>query len=114
MTFVQEVSSNEHGVLLISDYVFQETVNVVLRKSGLAAAIEVGEFLLEADHTELVFASDDFFEHWRRFQNQDKAEAKSLSLVDASLLSLAGTYDGAPIATFDKGFDNLEGVNLVF
>ncbi|MCA1812806.1 MAG: PIN domain-containing protein [Halobacteriales archaeon] len=96
--------------LLVHEYVFLETINVVVRRLGLAQAIDAGRELLESAEVEVVPASPRFPESWESFAGQ---RGSDLSLADAALVSLAKERAAPHIATFDQGFRKAKGVKLV-
>ncbi len=84
--------------ILITDYILNEAVTVMLRKRGLNNSKLLLEFLLEYKNMEIFHIdADGFMEVVGTFRNQDS----KLSFVDCSLLWLARYY-GFKIETFDK------------
>ena len=84
--------------LMVTNYVINEAVTVMLRRSGLKKSKELLEFLLDYKNMEIFHVdANGFHEIVETFRAQDT----SLSFTDCSLLWLAKDY-GFKIATFDK------------
>jgi hypothetical protein len=110
---------------VLHEYVFLETVTVLLARRGPDLATRFGQALLDARDVDLVFASDHFAAAWETFRDESH---RGLSFTDGALVSLlrgashrskpnTTTREEAPeplaIATFDQGFRNLEGIATV-
>lgn len=93
----------------ISDYILNEVVGVTLRKCGKERAITLGEHLLK---TMLILNVDDHLlqESWKLFQS---TTALNLSLVDCTSIVIIQLTNNRQIATFDKEFKKIEGINVL-
>lgn len=91
--------------LLISNYILNEALTVMLRKRGLEKSKQMLDFLLNYKKLEIFhLESQGFFEVINEFKNQ----TDKLSFVDCSILWMTKTH-GFKIATFDKNLtDYLE------
>ncbi|MBD3389511.1 PIN domain-containing protein [Candidatus Micrarchaeota archaeon] len=88
--------------LLVTNYVLNEAVTVMLRKANLTKSKELLEFLLEYKNMEIFHIdADGFMEVVKTFKNQKSY----LSFTDCSLLWMAKYY-GFKIETFDKNLDS--------
>ncbi len=105
---IGEIVSRKHGSGLTTDYIFDETVSVVLRKSGKNNAINIGRFLL---NSEIQLAKVDellFQKAWHLFQNSD-----NLGFTDCTSVAFVQTFGIKNIATFDKGFRGLKNIEVL-
>jgi predicted nucleic acid-binding protein len=100
----------EWGVALLPEYVFLETVTVLLVRRSLSVAVEVGEILLRAREVEFIPGSDIFVEAWAIFRSQKKT---TLSFADAAILGVARRRKAEAIATFDRTLARLSGKEIV-
>ncbi len=103
-----EIVRGEHGRVFISDYIFDEAVTVSLvRSKSLKKALELGEHLLKSEVHLLEVDDDAFNLGWEIFQKAN------MSFTDCSSLALVRLYGIDKIATFDAGFDRVEGVKIL-
>jgi len=98
------------GVALLPEYVFLETMTVLLLRRNLLAAVETGEILLRAREVEFVPSSDIFIEAWTIFRGQQKTK---LSFADAAILAVVRRRDAEAVATFDRTLARLSGKEVV-
>lgn len=100
--------SGNYGRVLTTDYIFDETVSVILRKSNKKNAKEFGNYLL---NSEIYIARVDslvFKEAWNLFDKFEK-----LSFTDCTIVAFIKTFNIKSLATFDKEFKNISGIELV-
>ena len=102
---VKDIDKGKYGTPIITDYIFDEVVTVVLIKTkNLAKVIELGETLLNA--TSLFKVDEDTFKlAWNIFKAQLKP---SLSFIDCTTIALCRINGISNIATFDKNFYKLK------
>jgi predicted nucleic acid-binding protein len=98
----------DRGLLL--EYVFLEVVTVIALRLDPSTAEAVGETLLEARELEFLPCPPSFPEVWRVFRNQGQ---RGLSFVDAAIIAHALSDPDLAVATFDRGFEGLDGVSVV-
>jgi len=95
-------------VLVLSDAVFSETMNLLNKRQGPRVAIEVGVALR---HTPLyqwqALGPDDERATWALFQKYDD---KAWSYTDCAVLALAQRLRIAEVFTFDADFDQMPGI----
>jgi predicted nucleic acid-binding protein len=101
--------AGEWGKGLLLEYVFMETVTVIMLRLNLAAAIRVGRILLEAEELEFVPCSDSFLETFDGFSRQNGTQ---LSFVDAALAHAARNRADGHILTFDADFRKLPSLRV--
>lgn len=96
-----ELETNQFGSLVISDYVFDETITLIKKYLGNKQAIEKGNELLNS--IELTKVDTEVFRlSWeisKRFDN--------LSFTDCSNLAVMRHYGLEHLATFDSGFNGI-------
>lgn len=95
--------------LLLPEYVFLETVTVLAARRGLRKAVDVGDLLLAAREIEFVPCSQIFLDVVDTFRRQADG---TLSFADAAIVTIA-RREGADIATFDRDFEDLEGIRVI-
>lgn len=107
---VEGVDRGRYGASVISDYIFDETVTVMLVKTrNLVRATKLGEVLLKAA---LMFRVDEdtFNLAWKIFKEQQKSR---LSFTDCSSIAVCRMNGISNIATFDEDFKKLEKFNII-
>lgn len=96
----EEVDAGRWDTLVLSEYVFLETVTVLMARRDLPFARRFGEGLLRAREVELVPSSQHFLDTWAAFRNQGAA---GLSFADANIAVIAKARGITDVATFDEG-----------
>ncbi len=85
--------------LVLSNYIFLETVTVLSQRTNRAAAISVGNHLLRDQVFQIVHIGDSLHtESWNIFQSMNK---KNMSFVDCSTLALLNYTGIKSLLTFD-------------
>lgn len=103
---MRRVEAGVYGPALISDYVFDEAMNVCTSRVNRKAAVAIGTVLQES--FELVRATDAVFRGaWMLFKG-----AKGLSFTDCVNIAMAVELECEHIATFDKEFKQAK-VNII-
>ena len=105
---MQEIESQKYGRSVTTDYIFDETVNVIARKHNKKSAIEIGEHIL---NSEIFFAKVDesvFKKAWKLFQDE-----KGFSFTDCTIIAFMETFGIYEIATFDKEFKKLKNIRVI-
>ncbi|MEM3402119.1 MAG: PIN domain-containing protein [Candidatus Hadarchaeales archaeon] len=95
----------EHGDIYTSDYVIDEAVTLMLRRTKrIELAINVGEYVLRSPRIKKLWVSEDIFSAaWEKF----KSLRKPISFTDYTSLALMEKMGIESIASFDSGFDGL-------
>jgi predicted nucleic acid-binding protein len=109
---VDELRKGKYGIPYTSDYVFDEAVTVALvRTRRIGPGVNAGRLILGSKDpsipaiTRLVRVDEQtFLEAWRNYQAGRKPR---MSFTDYTSLSLARSYAGGMIMSFDDGFDGL-------
>ena len=105
---MQEIESQKYGRSITTDYIFDETVNVVARKHNKKSAIETGERIL---NSEIFFAKIDesvFKKAWKLFQDEN-----NFSFTDCTIIEFMEVFGIDKIATFDKEFKKLKNIKVI-
>ena|SRR3989344_2366702 len=107
---VLKIISGDFGEIVISDYVFDETLTVTLLKTkDLKKAILVGENLKVS--SKIIRVEEDVFDmSWNIFKEQKN---NKLSFTDCTNIAIMRINKIKNIATFDKDFKGIEGINVV-
>jgi predicted nucleic acid-binding protein len=105
-----DVVAGKWGRALLLEYVFLEVVTVVMARRGLPAAAKVGTALLEARDVDFVPCTELFLDTFETFRAQGNTK---LSFTDAAIVTAARRYDTSRVATFDRDFENINGITPV-
>jgi len=105
--FMVEFAQGALGKGLLLEYVFQEFVTVVQRRIDHATAVRVARHLRRAKDLEFIPSAGYFDAALEVFEHQ---EHQGLSLVDSMIVAAARHRSQGRIASFDRGFDGVEGV----
>ena len=107
---MNDIAEEKYGLPVITDYVFNEVVTVMLlRTKSLARATKLGETLLGSTH--LVRIDGDLFNTaWVTFKQQRK---NKLSFTDCTTISVCKANGILNVATFDEDFAELDNVSAI-
>ena len=105
-----ELQKGRYAGGLVTDYIVLETVTVVKRLMGHEAAVETGEALLGAGDITVMRSTQLFPHAWREFKARSTT---GLSFVDASNLAAMKLAGVTRIATFDREFRKIKGIEVV-
>ena len=103
-----KVAEKIYSPAITTDYVFDESTTVTNRKLDKEAAIELGLFII---NSEILLAKVDigtFQKAWEIFQ-----KTNDLSFTDCTIIAFMQTNNISDVATFDKGFDSVKGINII-
>lgn len=107
---MQRFLAGEWGRGLLLEYVFVEVVTVLLARRGRDSAIDSAHRLLTARELEFVPCSELFIDTLDTFRKQP---GRDLSFTDAAIVTAARRFEQAVIATFDRSFAAIDGVETV-
>lgn len=99
---------SEPAVLL--EYIFLETMNVLLQRSGYEAARRAGQVLLGSDDIAFVRCSSRFASAWADFAAQTGTR---LSLTDIAIVEFALEHAEGRVLSFDQEFRKMPGITLL-
>jgi predicted nucleic acid-binding protein len=107
---MQDINKEKYGSMLISDYIFDETITVIFtRTRSLSKTIGIGEYLRKFG--EMIEIGKVLFEDaWNTFKSQEKT---SLSFTDCTSLAVMKAEDIRNIATFDDDFKKIRWINVI-
>ena len=110
MQVVRDLAEEKYGSAVISDYIFDEVVTVMLVKSkNLVRVVRLGEKLLSA--TQLIKIDEDLFNSgWKIFKQQRKT---MLSFTDCTSIAVCRLNGISNVATFDEDFGKIEDFNKI-
>lgn len=105
---IKDVVSGKYGDAVITDYIFDEIVTVVARKVHKEKAIQIGKFLLSSEVILTRVNTLVFEKAWEVFNG-----AANLSFTDCTCVAFMQLFEVKKIATFDKEFGKIGGVEIV-
>ncbi len=103
VSIMEEIVAGKHGQAITSEYVFDETVTVILvRSKSLYLAVKTGDLIKES--MPVLDVGNSIFEaSWNRFRNQKDTK---FSFTDCTILEVVESNHIDKLATFDKEFEN--------
>lgn len=107
---MERILDGEWDDVLLLEYVVLELMTVLRLRVDAAAAVSVGELLLESRELRFLPCSDIFLRAFSTFRAESTA---ALSFVDAAIVSVARESDPGFVATFDGDFEALDGITVV-
>ena len=102
------IETGRYGEAFTSDYVFNEVVGVTNRKQGKYASLKIGDLIRNSTFL-LNINGHQLDEAWKIFTKTKLP----LSLVDCTNLVALKLANTTFIATFDKQFEKIKGVEVV-
>ena len=105
---LKDILSDKYGGYLTTDYIFDEVVTVTERKTDKQNSLEIGNFILNSSILIAEIDKSVFNEAWKVFQ-----ETKNLSFTDCTNIAFMRIFGIEKIATFDKGFKGINGIEVV-
>jgi len=102
---IEDVDKDRYGTPVITDYVFDEVITVMLVKTkDVQRVTEIGEKLLSANML-LKIDGETFNQAWNIFKNQ---RGPHFSFTDCTSLAACRASGVSNIATFDEDFGEVE------
>ena len=92
---------------LLLEYVFLETVTVLMARLDQVRAAAIGRALLQARELDFVACSGMFVDTFETFAGPG---ADALGFVDAAVVTVARCHDPAYVATFARAIAAAEGI----
>lgn len=105
---MESIHNQEHGEPVTTDYIFDETVTVLLRKTNKSAAIDVGDLILNSEILMVCVDKIVFEAAWNLFQTTE-----GLSFTDCTNIAFMQLFGIEKIATFDKSFSKVDGIVVI-
>ena len=110
VSLMKEIVQGEHGSAITSEYVFEETVTVVLvRSRSLESAVKTGDIIKESIPV-LDVGNNVFEASWKRFRNQKNTK---LSFTDCTILEMVESNHLDKLATFDREFEGADNFKVL-
>lgn len=92
--------------IVISNYIFLETMTVLSQKESRQVAVEAGLHLSENPFVEIVHIPEAIHnDSWRIFQ---AVKSKNISFIDCSVIAVMLAYGIDKLLTFDQDFKKLK------
>lgn len=107
---VAEIRRGVWGQALVPDWVFLEVSNFVHRRSGHKKAVRVAREMADPDAGRIIPCSALFAAALELFASSAGAD---LSFVDAGIVAVARKTGTVNVATYDRGFHSVPGLNVV-
>ena len=108
VSLVKDTLSGKYGKCVITDYIMDETLTVLQRKSNKKTAIELGKFILDSEFLIAEIDKQTFQKAWEIFQQDN-----NFSFTDCTILAFMWTFGINQIATFDKEFSKISNIEVV-
>ena len=110
VSLMKEIVEGEHGSAITSEYVFEETVTVVLvRSRSLESAVKTGDIIKESIPV-LDVGNNVFEASWKRFRNQKNTK---FSFTDCTILEMVESNHLDKLATFDREFEGADNFKVL-
>ena len=107
---MKEIAEGKYGEVIISDYIFDEAVTVILvRSKSLSLAVETGNDLRKYANIDKI-GSDILDSAWEVFSGQKDTK---FSFTDCTTLSMMERKKIVHIATFDAEFRKMKSIIVV-
>ena len=104
------IIKREFGTVLISDYIFDETITATFQKTrDLKKTILMGTNLRNA--IQIINVEEETFEEaWNIFKKQENTK---FSFTDCTILSIMKLHEIKHIATYDKDFEKVISISVI-
>ena len=99
---------NKYGKPVITDYIFDETVSLTMKRLDKKSGVELGKFLLNSEIFFINTNNKVFQKAWEIFQ-----EENNLSFTDCTSIAFMLMYGIDRVATFDKEFKNTKEIKVI-
>ncbi|MGH9323222.1 MAG: type II toxin-antitoxin system VapC family toxin [Vicinamibacteria bacterium] len=107
---MDRLRTGEWGLALLPEYVFLELVTVLARRRDLTTAVSAGDSLLASEELVFVPCSEIFLDAFDVFRGLDSSNP---SFADAAIVAIARQRGIERIATFDRDFLGVAGLEVV-
>ncbi|MFH1649193.1 MAG: PIN domain-containing protein [Candidatus Woesearchaeota archaeon] len=104
---MKDVAEGKYGQPIITDYIFDETMSVIMRKKDHETATGFGTHLLNSQLAMSIMDGALFVKSWSIFQKE------ALSFTDCSIVAFMQVFKVNKLATFDKGFKQFNWIKIV-
>lgn len=99
---------SEKYKLIITDYVFDETLTAVLHKTDKKIAAEFGKYILNSEFLIGKVSQPIFQKAWELF-----CKGNRFSFTDCTIVAFMETFGINKIATFDKEFKKIKDIKVI-
>jgi len=106
----KDIGNGKYGDSFISDYIFDESITVIFsRAKNLMQAIRAGDEMFSS--FQFLKMEDNCFKNaWKIFKSQ---KSPAFSFTDCTILAMMENKNISNLATFDKDFKKIEGINVL-
>ncbi len=105
---MRRIVTNVYGEPFTTNFIFDEVVSVTMRKKNKNEAKIIGKYLLDSEIHILNLDVKTFKKAWELFQGKH-----TLNFTDCTSVALAQLADVKYIATFDKEFKKVKGIEVI-
>jgi uncharacterized protein len=105
---IRNCVKSEYGKPITTDYVFDEIISVITRRTNRDNAIKFGVTLLDSEIFIAKIDATTFEKSWNIFKKE-----KNFNFTDCSILSFMKTFQIKKLATFDKEFKRIKWIEVL-
>lgn len=105
---IEQCLKGKYGPLIITDYIFDEVLGVLLRKTDRETTKNFGNFLLTSELSLIHIDKHVFYSAWEVFKKREQ-----LSFTDCTIIAFMQLHGINTLATFDKYFKNIQGLTII-
>lgn len=105
---MNKIVHNGYGKPFTTNFIFDEIISVTMRKENKEKAKLLGKRILESEIHMINLNRQVFKDAWELFQ-----DTSQLNFTDCTSIALARLGDVKYIATFDKEFKKVEGIEVI-
>ncbi len=103
-----DILSKKYGEAILTDYLFDEIVSVIFRKTNKKTATEIGNVILNSEVFLVQIDAVVFEKAWKIFPKEN-----SFSFTDCTTIAFNDTFGITHVATFDKEFSKLKNITVI-
>jgi predicted nucleic acid-binding protein len=105
---IKDILSGMYGKPVITDYIFDEVISVIMRKCGKERALIAGNYLLNSSFMLIHIDKSVFDQAWEIFN-----ETQDFSFTDCTILAFLRLNGITKLATFDKAFEKISDIEII-
>ncbi len=105
---IDDIIRSKYGKQVTTDYVFDELIAVIMRRTSREIAKEFGTNLLNSEIFIAKIDSGTFQKAWEFFKNTE-----NFNFTDCTILSFMVSFEMKKLATFDKEFKKIDWLEII-
>lgn len=105
---IKRILMKEYGSAIITDYIFDETMTVIMRRTNKKMACDFGRVILNSDILMVRIDYIIFQEAWNLFQKNN-----NFSFTDCTISAFMNIFKINTIATFDQEFKKFKELKII-